>query len=57
MYFQLMLTSGYLCVDRHVTERAGLGKVTDFFSEVKHFDSEPGRFPHHLADDGIDDER
>ncbi|KAK7113455.1 sorting nexin-29-like [Littorina saxatilis] len=26
---------------RHMTERAGLGKMSDFFSEVKHMDTEP----------------
>ncbi|XP_076459627.1 sorting nexin-29-like [Babylonia areolata] len=26
---------------RHMTEKAGLGKMTDFFSEVKHLESEP----------------
>lgn len=26
---------------RHMTERAGLGKMTDFFHEVKNFDTEP----------------
>ena len=28
---------------RHMTERAGLGKMTDFFSEVKNLDTEPGK--------------
>ena len=38
--FNLSKDTNVIC--RHMTERAGLGKMSDFFSEVKHLDTEPG---------------
>lgn len=35
----MVLYSGF----RHMTERAGLVKMTDFLSEVKHLESDPGK--------------
>ena len=33
----------FICFSRHMTERAGLTKVTDLFSDIKRLESDQGR--------------